>query len=44
MLRQLLDIKTNSTQLTYQKVSTSSADYSEIFEKGQLWLKELLNR
>ena len=44
LLQRLSIAQERCTQLAYQKVSVASENYSEILEKGQLWLKELLDK
>ena len=44
LLQRLSVVQEKCTQLAYQKVSVASENYSEMLEKGQLWLKELLDK
>ena len=44
LLQRLSIAQERCTQLAYQKVSVASENYSEILEKGQQWLKELLDK
>ena len=44
LLQRLSIVPEKCTQLAYQKVSVAGENYSEMLEKGQLWLKELLDK
>lgn len=44
LLQRLAIVPESCTQLAYQKVSVAGENYSEMLEKGQLWLKELLDK
>ena len=44
LLQRLSIVPEKCTQLAHQKVSVASENYSEMLEKGQLWLKELLDK